>query len=52
VGQQTPVTRYARNGPVHIAYQAVGTGPPDLVYGTHRLKGVPDAVAVYAVAGV
>ena len=32
MGQQTPVTRYARNGPVHIAYQAVGTGPTDLVY--------------------
>ena len=29
---QAPVTRYARNGPVHIAYQAVGTGPADLVY--------------------
>jgi class 3 adenylate cyclase len=26
-----PQTRYARNGDLHIAYQAVGTGPLDLV---------------------
>jgi class 3 adenylate cyclase len=27
-----PETRYARSGPVHIAYQVVGDGPVDLVY--------------------
>jgi len=27
-----PETRFARSGEVHIAYQVVGTGPPDLVY--------------------
>ncbi|HYI36139.1 MAG TPA: hypothetical protein VEX39_06025, partial [Thermoleophilaceae bacterium] len=26
-----PVTRYARNGSVHLAYQVVGEGPLDLV---------------------
>ena len=26
-----PVTRYARSGQVHVAYQVVGSGPPDLV---------------------
>ncbi|HYL71499.1 MAG TPA: adenylate/guanylate cyclase domain-containing protein [Candidatus Dormibacteraeota bacterium] len=26
-----PVTRYARNGDVHLAYQVLGEGPPDLV---------------------
>lgn len=28
----TPETRYARSESVHIAYQAVGQGPPDLVF--------------------
>jgi pimeloyl-ACP methyl ester carboxylesterase/class 3 adenylate cyclase len=28
----TPVTRYARSGDVHIAYQVVGEGPLDLVF--------------------
>jgi pimeloyl-ACP methyl ester carboxylesterase len=27
-----PQTRYARSGDVHIAYQVVGEGPPDLIY--------------------
>jgi len=27
-----PITRYARSGDLNIAYQAVGDGPPDLVY--------------------
>ena len=27
----TPVTRYAKNGDVHIAYQVIGKGPLDLV---------------------
>ena len=27
-----PQTRYARSGDVHIAYQVVGDGPPDLIY--------------------
>ncbi|MBW3657576.1 MAG: adenylate/guanylate cyclase domain-containing protein [Actinobacteria bacterium] len=26
-----PETRYARSGGAHIAYQAIGTGPPDIV---------------------
>jgi pimeloyl-ACP methyl ester carboxylesterase/class 3 adenylate cyclase len=26
-----PETRYARNGPIHLAYQALGSGPPDLL---------------------
>jgi hypothetical protein len=29
--QETPTTRYARSGEVHIAYQVVGEGPTDLV---------------------
>jgi hypothetical protein len=27
-----PVTRYARSGDVHLAYQVVGQGPIDLVF--------------------
>ncbi len=27
-----PTTRYARSGSLNIAYQTIGTGPPDLVY--------------------
>jgi pimeloyl-ACP methyl ester carboxylesterase len=27
-----PETRWARNGDFHIAYQVIGTGPPDLVF--------------------
>src|SRR4051794_5474871 len=27
-----PRTRYARNGPVHLAYQVVGDRPPDLLF--------------------
>jgi hypothetical protein len=27
-----PETRFAKSGEAHIAYQVVGTGPPDLVY--------------------
>ncbi len=27
-----PETRFAKSGDAHIAYQVVGTGPPDLVY--------------------
>jgi pimeloyl-ACP methyl ester carboxylesterase len=27
----TPVTRYAKSGDVHIAYQVFGSGPIDLV---------------------
>jgi class 3 adenylate cyclase/pimeloyl-ACP methyl ester carboxylesterase len=27
-----PVRGYARSGPVHIAYQVLGTGPPDMVH--------------------
>jgi hypothetical protein len=27
-----PETRYTRSGDVHIAYQTVGEGPPDLVF--------------------
>ena len=26
-----PETRYARNGPIHLAYQVLGSGPPDLL---------------------
>jgi len=29
---ELPRTRYARNGDIHIAYQVVGEGPPDLVF--------------------
>jgi pimeloyl-ACP methyl ester carboxylesterase len=28
----TPDTQYAKNGDMHIAYQVVGTGPPDLLF--------------------
>jgi class 3 adenylate cyclase len=34
----TPVTRYARAGDVHIAYQVVGDGPIDLVYVPPQLQ--------------
>ena len=27
-----PETRYVKSGDVHIAYQVLGTGPPDLVF--------------------
>jgi class 3 adenylate cyclase/pimeloyl-ACP methyl ester carboxylesterase len=36
-----PETRYAKSGDVHIAYQVVGEGPPDLVYvpvGFHHVE--------------
>ena len=26
-----PETRYARNGAIHLAYQVLGSGPPDLL---------------------
>jgi hypothetical protein len=26
-----PETRYARNGPIHLAYQVLGSGPPDVL---------------------
>jgi len=26
-----PSTRYARNGSIHLAYQVLGEGPPDLL---------------------
>jgi hypothetical protein len=26
-----PITRYARSGEVHLAYQVIGDGPRDLV---------------------
>lgn len=26
-----PETRYARNGATHLAYQVLGTGPPNLL---------------------
>jgi hypothetical protein len=26
-----PETRYARNGAIHLAYQVLGTGPPNLL---------------------
>jgi hypothetical protein len=26
-----PRTRYAKSGAINIAYQVIGTGPPDLV---------------------
>jgi class 3 adenylate cyclase len=29
---ETPETKYAKSGDLHIAYQAVGNGPPDLVF--------------------
>jgi class 3 adenylate cyclase len=29
---EVPQTRYARNGDVHLAYQVLGDGPPDLVH--------------------
>jgi pimeloyl-ACP methyl ester carboxylesterase len=32
VDDSTPTIQYAKNGDVHIAYQVVGEGPPDLVY--------------------
>jgi hypothetical protein len=28
----TPTTKYAKSGDVHIAYQVVGDGPNDLVF--------------------
>lgn len=28
-----PETQYARNGDTHLAYQTLGEGPPDIVWG-------------------
>ena len=60
-----PKTQFTRSGDLHIAYQAVGNGPLDLVYvpgwirqnaclefgsrGKHILKGVPDKSHLFAV---
>src|SRR5436309_4386802 len=30
--EMAPETRYARSGDIHIAYQAVGDGPVDLIW--------------------
>ena len=27
-----PETKYAKSGDIHIAYQVVGTGPPDIIF--------------------
>jgi pimeloyl-ACP methyl ester carboxylesterase len=38
---ESPETRYAKSGDVHIAYQVVGDAPPDLVYipnGPHHVE--------------
>src|SRR5690349_18849264 len=32
MGSATPVTRFAKSGDAHIAYQVVGDGPIDVVY--------------------
>jgi pimeloyl-ACP methyl ester carboxylesterase len=34
MGQSVPPVQYAKNGDVHIAYQVVGEGPPDLLFVT------------------
>ena len=38
---ESPITRYAKSGDVHVAYQVFGDGPPDLVYipnGPHHVE--------------
>src|SRR4051812_25728095 len=35
-----PRTRYARNGPIHLAYQVVGDGPRDLVFITSWIAAI------------
>jgi hypothetical protein len=38
---ESPETRYAKSGDVHIAYQVVGDAPPELVYipnGPHHVE--------------
>src|SRR3954464_5717578 len=35
-----PRTRYARNGPVHLAYQVVGEGPRDLIFITSWIAAI------------
>jgi pimeloyl-ACP methyl ester carboxylesterase len=37
VEQSIPQVQYAKNGDVHIAYQVVGEGPPDLLFVTGAL---------------
>jgi hypothetical protein len=36
----SPQTRYARSGRFHIAYQAVGDGPLDVVFADHWFSNV------------
>jgi class 3 adenylate cyclase len=38
---ETPETRYAKSGELYVAYQVLGTGPPDVVYvpgGPHHVE--------------
>jgi hypothetical protein len=57
-------TQYAKSGDAHIAFQARGDGPIDIVVdlvvgsgiefmdrGEHKLKGVPGSWQLFAVAG-
>ena len=41
VGTAVPETQYALNGDVHLAYQTLGEGPPDIL----------SVIAVLAAAG-
>ena len=43
-----PRTHYARSDGRSIAYQVVGDGPEDLLFGIHQLKGVPETWPLYA----
>jgi hypothetical protein len=38
-----PVTRYAKSGDIHIAYQVVGDGPIDLVWAPGYISHVESA---------
>jgi len=39
---ETPTTRFARSGNVHIAFQVVGDGPLDLIHGIYVNEMGPD----------
>jgi hypothetical protein len=48
-----PETRYPRSGDLHIAYQTLGDGPPDLVFVaafTSHLKGIDESWQLLAAA--
>jgi hypothetical protein len=46
-----PETRYATLGELRLAYQVVGTGPPDLVMSAGSFRGIEEPWQLYRVEG-